>query len=125
MLGLVVALCSCGEVDRSAPPPSSTSTTNVAVTPGRAEEPGATVGATYAYELSTHCGIEWADIDGALWRTAPLDDGHGNPPPGWDNPRQAGWLTITAVDTAEFAGSNRQRLTFRRTDGSVQPPGCA
>jgi hypothetical protein len=35
------------------------------------------------YRLYTHCGIEWAKIDGTFWHAKhPLSDGSGNPPAG-------------------------------------------
>lgn len=106
------------------------STSSVALTttvpPRQAEVSGVEIGLTYQYRLSTHCGIEWARIDGAWWRTAPLSDGHGNPPPGWDQFTQPGTLTILDMETAQFTGTNGQELTFRRAQGSENlPRGCA
>jgi hypothetical protein len=77
------------------------------------------------YTLLTHCGIEWAKIDGTFWRaTRPLSDGNGNPPSGWGNPTQKGKLSFTNRTTAEF-DSPAGKVTFKRT-GRTQPPSlCA
>ena len=44
------------------------------------------------FVLSTHCGIDDLQVEGAWYERAggKLDDGQGNPPPGWDNPVQRG-----------------------------------
>jgi hypothetical protein len=77
------------------------------------------------YTLLTHCGIEWAKIDGTFWRaTRPLSDGSGNPPPGWGNPSQQGTLTFTNRTTAEF-DSPAGKVTFKRTDRKQPPFLCA
>ena len=77
------------------------------------------------YTLLTHCGIEWAKIDGTFWRaTRPLSDGNGNPPPGWGNPSQQGTLTFTNPTTAEF-DSPAGKVTFKHTDRKQPPFLCA
>lgn len=73
------------------------------------------VGKTYDFRLGTHCGIEWARIDGAWWRTKPLNRG-GNPPAGWDNPSHKGRLSITSTETATFSGGPDGPIEFHRTD---------
>lgn len=73
------------------------------------------VGDEYGYSVLTHCGIEWAQIDGAWWRTDPLNDGNGNPPPDWNNPTQGGRLRIESEDRAVFTGGP-EPLVFIRTD---------
>lgn len=77
--------------------------------------PGAEVGETYDYVLSTHCGIKWTRIDGVWWETNPLNDGSGNPPPGWDNPWDAGEMKILDDDTAIYRGGPGAEVRFRRT----------
>lgn len=83
--------------------------------------PGAEVGKTYDYLLLTHCGIKWARIDGVWWETDPLNDGSGNPPPGWDEPWDAGELKILDHDTAIYRGGPDAQVQFRRT-GVVEAP---
>jgi hypothetical protein len=55
------------------------------------------------YSLLTHCGIHEVEIGGRFYRAAPpLDDGAGNPPPGWDNPIQQGTMIVRPDGTATF-----------------------
>jgi hypothetical protein len=81
--------------------------------------------AAQPYELYTHCGIDWAKINGRFWRAKhPLSDGSGNPPAGWGNPSQDGTLTFIGPTTARFdspAGS----VTFERTSRRQPPQICA
>jgi hypothetical protein len=77
LLTLVTVVAGCGS-QTTAPGPGTTSTHR-----GR------------PYRLYTHCGIQWARIDGTFWgATQPLSDGNGNPPSGWGNPIQDGTLTF-------------------------------
>lgn len=77
------------------------------------------------YALYTHCGIEWARIDGVFWQaTRPLSDGNGNPPLGWGNPYQQGRLTLTSRTTAEFS-SPAGSVTFKRTERTRPPFLCS
>jgi hypothetical protein len=74
-----------------------------------------------AYQLYTHCGIEWAKINGTFWKAEhPLSDGNANPPAGWGNPFENGTLTRTNVTTARF-NSTAGTVIFHRTE-RVQPP---
>lgn len=79
-------------------------------------ERGVQVGEEYDYALTTHCGIEWARVDGSWWRTEPLNDGNANPPIGWENPVERGTLSIESVDTARFTGGPDGAIEFSRTD---------
>jgi hypothetical protein len=77
------------------------------------------------YRLYTHCGIQWAQINGRWWRAQHrLSDGNGNPPAGWGNPFQAGTLSLTTKSTARFT-STAGTVTFRRTDRSHPPLICS
>lgn len=77
------------------------------------------------YRLYTHCGIQWARIDGTFWRaTEPLSDGNGNPPPGWGNPFQSGTLTLRNLGTAEFS-SPAGSVIFQRTERTKPPIVCS
>lgn len=77
------------------------------------------------YQLYTHCGIQWAKIDGTFWRAKhPLSDGSGNPPVGWGNPFQHGTLVFMSPAAARFdspAGS----VTFERTSRRQPPLICS
>lgn len=87
--------------------------------------PGAEVGESYDYVLYTHCGIEWARIDGVWWRTPPVDDGNANPPSGWGNPYDAGELLVVDDTTAVYSGGPDVEVEFERTDLSEVPFACA
>jgi hypothetical protein len=77
--------------------------------------------ASRAYQLYTHCGIEWAKINGTFWQARhPLSDGNGNPPSGWGNPYQKGTLVFVGATTARFE-SAPGNVTFERTS-LKQPP---
>jgi hypothetical protein len=87
-------------------------------------EQGIVIGDTYRYALYDHCGVEWARIDGGWWRTEPLNDGGGNPPPGWANPYDHGTLRITNSDTADYTNGLGETIVFTRTD-ITEPPLCS
>jgi hypothetical protein len=77
------------------------------------------------YRLFTHCGIEWAKIDGTFWRAKhPLTDGNGNPPAGWGNPFQEGTLVLTGPTTARFV-SPVGSVSFERTSRRQPPVICS
>jgi hypothetical protein len=77
------------------------------------------------YQLYTHCGIEWAKIDGTFWRAKhPLSDGSGNPPAGWGNPFQDGTLVFISPTTARF-DSPVGSVTFERTSRRQPPLICS
>jgi hypothetical protein len=77
------------------------------------------------YKLYTHCGIEWARIDGTFWRaTRPLFDGNGNPPAGWGNPVQNGTHVFISRMKARFE-SRAGTLTFWRTSRRRPPVLCS
>jgi hypothetical protein len=77
------------------------------------------------YQLYTHCGIQWAKINGTFWHAMhPLSDGNGNPPVGWGNPYQNGRLVLNSSAMARFdspAGS----VTFERTSRQRPPIICS
>lgn len=87
--------------------------------------PGAEVGETYEYVLYTHCGVEWTRIDGAWWRTTPLDDGDASAPDGWGDPYEAGALELLDGETATFRGGPGPDLVFERTEALEPPSLCA
>lgn len=102
-VAVAVAVAGCG---------SQTSSSAGTSTPARTGRP---------YQLYTHCGIEWAHIDGTFWRAKhPLSDGSGNPRAGWGNPFQDGTLTLIGPTTARF-DSPEGSVTFERTS-RTQPP---
>ncbi|HST83775.1 MAG TPA: hypothetical protein VLL08_18725 [Kineosporiaceae bacterium] len=63
------------------------------------------VGKRVDFTFYTHCGVESARIGGVWWVAAqPLygDEGPGSSPDGWDNPYQAGRLTVRSATEAVF-----------------------
>lgn len=70
----LLTTCGSGQQDDVAPP--------TGVAPGQ------------SFSLYTHCGIDELRLDGRFYERVGgrLDDGSGNPPKGWENPYQAGWL---------------------------------
>ena len=69
---------------------------------------------------STHCGIREARI-GHTYYVADhsLDDGHGNPPEGWNNPVQQGWITTATPGVAIFSDAARQVVQFHARPGAT------
>lgn len=64
------------------------------------------------FALYTHCGVYEARVDDTFYLAAePLDDGHGNPPPGWGNPYQSGTITVDGT-TAIFRDEAGHTVTF-------------
>jgi len=86
--------------------------------------PGVEAGDAYDYVLYTHCGVEWAPVDGVWWRTGRLDDGNANPPEGWGNPFDAGKLTVESDDRATYTSDTGIEVEFRRTDITEAPFSC-
>ena len=65
------------------------------------------------YNLYTHCGIHEALVGATYFVTDQvLDDGQGNPPEGWDNPYQAGTMTVMGSE-ATFRDDFGHSVTFR------------
>src|SRR5260370_32231053 len=90
-----------------------------------AEPPTSSTHRGTPYRLYTHCGIDWAKIDGTYWRAIPpLSDGSGNPPRAWGNPFQEGTLTRPSGATAEF-NSPAGSVTFHRTRRTRPPLICS
>lgn len=85
---------------------------------------GLEVGESYDYVLYTHCGVEWARIDGVWWRTTPLDDGNANPPDGWGNPYDGGDLLVVDDTTAVYSGGPDVEVEFERSDIVETPFAC-
>jgi hypothetical protein len=85
------------------------------------------IGRAYRQRLYTHCGVEQHGFDGSVWLVdPPLDDGQGNPPPGWGGVGTDGTFTLTEADRAVFRSTNGNTAQFRRAPpGSVEPKGCA
>ncbi len=102
-----------------APPPADsapTPTVGIILTP---MSPPAQVGRSYAFDLLTHCGVNYhVDFDRSFWEaTIPVWDGSGNPPPNLRNPFQDGTMTLLDTDHARFDYSGGA-IPFRRLTGA-------
>jgi hypothetical protein len=81
------------------------------------------IGVPVAFDLYTHCGVLGAVIDG-VWFAAqpPLVEGAGNPPTGWDNPYQAGTLTLLTADEAVFSDDAGHEVRLFAAPDETPPP---
>jgi len=75
----------------------------------------AAVNHPYPFELTTHCGVNYAvDFNGSFWdATIPVYEGAGTAPTPIDQPTQKGTMTLQDADHAQFDYGN-QRIPFRR-----------
>lgn len=91
---------------------------------GQSGSPGGQAGAGLAerYRLYTHCGIREANI-GGRWYLAdpPQDDGNGNPPAGWGNPYQDGFITPMSATETLFTDRAGHRVRFVLRAGATAP----
>jgi len=72
------------------------------------------------YRLYTHCGIDEARIGNRYFQAVhPLSDGNGNPPAGWGNPFQQGWMTLLSSSGALFRDHAGHRVLFRLRSGAT------
>jgi hypothetical protein len=75
------------------------------------------------YSLYTHCGIDYARINGHWYKASrPLSDGSGNPPSGWDNPYQQGTIQVISRVAAKFRDTAGHRVWFVLLPGVTRPP---
>jgi hypothetical protein len=74
---------------------------------------GRVTGGFVQYNLYTHCGVTYADFDGKrFYADPPLNDGNGNPPRGWANPSDGGFMILRDADTAVFVDGSGHRADF-------------
>jgi hypothetical protein len=84
--------------------------------------PSASTSPAAPYSLYTHCGIDWARIDGRWYQASPpLSDGSGNPPAGWGNPSQQGTIQVISSTEAEFTDSAGHHVRFVLQPGAAGP----
>lgn len=74
------------------------------------------------YELYTHCGIHELVHQGQWYvrEAGVLSDGNGNPPRGWGNPMQSGWIVVEG-DTVTFVDRAGHREVFALRPGATEP----
>ena len=92
----------------------------------RGASPRADAQGRLPYALFTHCGIERLEVDGSVYQRVGglLDDGGRNPPDGWDNPEQLGWVELSGTRAVftDDAG-HREDFALVRDPGPGEP--CA
>lgn len=72
------------------------------------------------FSLYTHCGVREARIGNTFYAADhPLDDGQGNPPPGWGNPYQKGRITLPTPSTAVFRDGLGHVVRFHAEPGAA------
>lgn len=75
-------------------------------------------------DLSTHCGVKTAEVEGVFWvADPPLGD--GNPPEGWGYLYTPGRWKPTSETTAVFLADSGVSATFVRSTPDPTRPGCA
>lgn len=80
----------------------------------------ATTAAGMPYSLYTHCGVYEARIGDTYYLAdEPLDDGQGNPPPGWGNPFQDGTMTFPSRSVAIFSDRLGHVVRFHARPGAT------
>jgi hypothetical protein len=83
------------------------------------------IGVAYRVTLYTHCGLRHVEFDGDRWAiSGVLDDGSGNPPPGFNNPFDEGTITLTGPDTAVYTSEFGERRELTRGGGLPAVQGC-
>jgi hypothetical protein len=86
----------------------------------------------YAYPAFTHCGFtdNTFDFDGSFWTIAEapaafaVAAGSGNPPPGIENPTDAGVIVLAGPDAATWTSRGGITLRLARAGTEVRVFGC-
>lgn len=83
------------------------------------------VGEPVAFNLVTHCGVEFAQIGGELWQAEGLSEtlAGDQAPEGWDNPMQPGELVVDGTGRAVFTARGTT-ITFVRAEQRTYVPDC-
>ena len=76
-------------------------------------------GRAVRYNLYTHCGVSEARLGNQYYVAVhPLSDGAGNPPAGWENPYDAGTMTLVSATEAVFTDGAGHSVVFRVRPGA-------
>lgn len=83
------------------------------------------IGESVAFNLVTHCGVEFAQIGGELWHADELPErlAGEQAPEGWDDPMQAGELILDGAGRAVFTARGTT-ITFVRAEDRAPAPDC-
>lgn len=86
----------------------------------RTSSPTPAAATTIPYALYTHCGIDEARIGASFYEAVDPPGGHAaNPPPGWGNPFQQGFMTYPVNGGAVFTDRVGHRVLFRLRPGAT------
>jgi hypothetical protein len=80
---------------------------------------GVEKGVAYAFNLVTHCGIQWAYFDGHYWVPNPMVDA----PSDWAG-TGAGTMALKRRSVAVFEANEEVTARFVPAPPSYQPPDC-
>ena len=119
ILGLLLAGCSF--LNPGVPTENGKRTAPPVAAPVENGLVGAEIGVQYPFKAYTHCGLDSAQINDEVW----LFEGQptGNPPPGFDNPVDAGSIVLIDTDHATYTSSHG--VTVKLTRGGVpRVQGC-
>ena len=76
-------------------------------------------GKSVRYNLYTHCGVSEARLGNQYYVAVhPLSDGAGNPPAGWENPYDAGTMTLVSATEAVYPDGVGHSVVFRVRPGA-------
>ena len=115
---LLVCLSGCTSDDGRRSVSADTHGTDTPVVESADAHEHLAVGAKAALRVYAHCGFEFTQIDGELWKTRLRDDGQGNPPAGWTDVVE-GTVERISETRAIFIGSSVQiRAVFRPAPGA-------
>ena len=129
VLGLgILALAACTTAEPT-PRPMATPAPMPTVDPDLVERPprgpGAGIGTSYPYTLYVHCGVRDAHFDGRVWMANPmLNDGSGNPPPGWTSDDSRGTIELIRDDLAVFKSVSGRTIEFIPWSSDVEWTPC-
>lgn len=103
IVAAALALSACTTSTPASAPPRSSPTSSRAVAEYVSE-----------FDLYTHCGVREARVADRYYEARPvLDDGQGNPPPGWSRGSTLGTMTVYADGTAHFSAPGGLEADFR------------
>jgi hypothetical protein len=120
VFGAIAVLSSCTSSSQVGRGPSGSSPELSSSQAGRGPRGSSPELSRSPYLLLTHCGIREARIGDTYYvADHPLDDGHGNPPPGWNNPQQSGRMATPSPGVAVFSDAEGHVVRFHARPGAT------
>ena len=112
-IALLVGVAACSSPSAPRSMESDSTDDHSSVRENRNAHENLSVGERAPLRVYAHCGFEFTEIDGELWKTRLRDDGQGNPPAGW-TALVEGTIERTSDARAVFVGTSvRVRAVFR------------